>query len=325
MILSKLALRIFTLYFLAVIISAKMIEGGYYLEPITEYFIRKIKVDRILFQKKTKHQSVQCFYNQFLGKVLFLDDKIQSAAIDEYIYHESLVHPALIAHPCPEEVLVIGGGEGAVVREALKHNTVKRVTMVDIDKELVMLCQEYLPEWSDGAFQDPRTILVFEDARQFLKQTRKKFDVIISDLTEPLKQGPSVHLFTKEFFENIFKALNREGLFVLQAGSTDSFYNQFFCSLSRTLEKVFPVVRPYWACVFSFGQPWGFVSASRKYDPLALEEKEIYQRMRQRKIKKLRYYHPGFHKSYFALPLYLLKNLRKGKILTEESPFIWKI
>jgi spermidine synthase len=315
----------FTLYFLVAIIFAMAGEGAYFFEPITESFGRRLKVEKFYYQGKTKYQFVQCFYNEFLGKVLFLDKKIQSAQIDEYIYHESLVHPALITHPNPREVLVIGGGEGATIREVLRYSTVEKVIMVDIDSELVELCQKYLPEWSGGAFSDPRTDLVFKDARPFVEKTRKKFDVIISDLTEPIKQGPSVFLFTEEFFAKNFEALKKDGLFVVQAGSTDPYYNQFFCSLAKTLKKVFPIVRPYWTFVISFSVPWGFILASKTKDPLDLGEKEIAQRMRQRAVRTLKYYHPGFHQSYFALPLYLEKSLKKGKVLTDEKPFIWKL
>jgi spermidine synthase len=300
-------------------------SGFFYLEPITEYLIRKIRVDKIYFQTKTKFQLVECFYNPFFGKVLFLDNKIQSAQVDEYIYHESLVHPALLTHPIPQKVLIIGGGEGATLREILRHGSIKKVVMVDIDRELVELCQKYLPEWSKGAFSNPKTRLVFEDARRFIEKVRSKFDIIISDLSEPLKESPSVNLFTKEFFVKIFEILEEDGIFVLQAGSTDPYYHQFFCSLVKTAEKVFSLVRPYWTFILSFGQPWGFILASKKYDPLAASEREIARRVRERRIRKIRYYHPGLHKGYFALPLYLTRSLRKGKVLTDDKPFIWRI
>jgi spermidine synthase len=299
--------------------------GFYYSEAMTEYLIREIRADKVYFQKKTKYQLVECFYNPFFGKVLFLDNKIQSAQIDEYIYHESLVHPALLSHPMPQKALVIGGGEGATLREILKHKTVRKVIMADIDRELVRLCQKYLPDWSEGAFSNPKTRLIFENARRFIEKAKGKFDIIISDLSEPVEKGPSVYLFTKEFFEKVFEALEKDGIFVLQAGSTDPYYHQFFCSLVKTAEKVFPLVRPYWTFILSFGQPWGFVLASKKYDPLAFSERELSRRIRERRVRKMKCYHPGLHKSYFALPLYLKRSLKKGKILADRNPYIWKI
>lgn len=299
-------------------------EGFYYLESFTENFCRLLKVEKLLYQGRTKHQLVHCFHNKIFGKVLFLDKKIQSAQIDEYIFHEALVHPALLTHSSPKKVLIIGGGEGATLREVLKHDSLERVNMLDIDRELVELCKEYLPEWSGGAFSNPKTKLIFHDARRYIEKTRQKFDVIISDLTEPLRAGPSVFLFTKEFFMKIFEALNKDGIFVLQAGSADPHYHHFFTSCAKTLEAIFPLVRPYLTFIFSFSLPWGFVLASKKEDPLKLDEKELLRRIRQRRIQKLRFYHPGLHRSLFSLPLYLVQALKQGKILKDKKPFIWE-
>jgi len=301
-----------------------MEEGFFYLETFTADFFRQLKVDKIYYQGKTEYQLVQLFHNRIFGKILFLDGKIQSAQIDEFIFHESLVHPALMTHVAPRKVLIVGGGEGATLREALRHSAVERAVMVDIDKKLVELCQEHMPEWSAGAFSDSRTQLIFGDARRYMERTEQKFDVIISDLTEPVKEGPSVYLFTKDFFEKIFNALNEDGVFVLQAGGTDPFYNRFFASCARTLEEIFPLVRPYWTFIFSFNNPWGFILASKKTDPLEQDEKVISERMRSRGIKGLKFYHPGFHQSLFSLPVYLIKALKKGKVLTDKNPFIWE-
>lgn len=302
-----------------------MREGLFFDEETTDSFIRSYKIDEIYHQGRTKFQFVHCFYNKYLGKVLFLDKKIQSAQIDEYIYHETLVHPSMITHSSPQNVLVIGGGEGATLRESLKHNLLDKVTMVDIDQELVKLCQKHLPEWSDGAFSHSKTHLVFDDARQYVDKVKEKFDVVISDLTEPVKEGPSVYLFTKEFFEKIFYVLEEDGLFVLQAGSIDPYYHQFFASCVKTLENIFPVVRPYWTFVFSFGSPWGFVLASKNEDPLTLDETQVSGRLKRREIKKLKFYHSGLHKSLFALPFYLYDSMKKARILTDQKPFIWDL
>ena len=282
-------------------------------------------MERVYFEGKTKFQYVQIFDNNILGKTLFLDKKIQSAAIDESVFHESLVHPALLTHRQPRSVLIIGGGEGATLREVLRHDCVEKATMVDIDKELVRLCQKHLPEWSAGAFSDPRTKVIVGDALKYVEKCRQKYDVIVSDLTEPIKGGPSVYLFTEEFYKSISKILMDEGVFVLQAGGTDLTYNQFYASCFRTLNQVFPVVRPYWNFMFSFGSPWGFIMASRKPDPLKMDEKTLKGRIKDRGIKRLKYYYPGIHHGLFALPLYLERALKTGRILSVKEPFIWEL
>lgn len=299
-------------------------EGLFYTEVFTEDYVRKFKVEKIFFEGRTKYQYVQCFSNALFGKVLFLDRKIQSAQVDEYVYHESLVHPAMMTHSKPQRILVLGGGEGATLREVYRHSTVESITMVDIDEELVGICRKHLPEWSEGAYEDERTRLVIGDARQFVEETQDRFDVIISDLTEPLEESPSVFLFTKEFYEKINKILYDNGVFVMQAGSTDPTYHEFFTSCAKTLGSVFPIVRPYWTFVFSFGGPWGFVVASKKEDPLDLEKNDLKERTDSRRIKGLKFYHNGLHKGFFALPGYLVKDQEKGRVLTDREPFIWE-
>jgi spermidine synthase len=300
-------------------------EGFYFAETFTENLIRNIKVEKVHYEGTTKYQSVQIFDNKILGKVLFLDKKIQSAAIDEIVFHESLVHPALLTHRNPRHVLIIGGGEGATLREVLRHDCVEQAVMVDIDKELVRLSQEYLPEWSSGAFLDSRTKVVFRDALKYVEKCKQKYDIIVSDLTEPIKEGHSVSLFTEEFYKKISAILKEDGVFVLQAGSTDLTYNRFYASCFRTMKQVFPVVRPYRTFMFSFCSPWGFIVGSRRQDPLKMDEKTIKTRIKGRKIKKLAYYHPGIHHSLFALPVYLKRALKNGRILTEDKPFIWEL
>jgi len=296
----------------------------FYTEVFTHDYVRKFKVEKIFFEGRTKYQYVQCFSNALFGKVLFLDRKIQSAQVDEYIYHESLVHPAMMTHPKPQRILVLGGGEGATLREIYRYSTVESITMVDIDEDLVEICKKHLPEWSEGAYEDKRTRLVIGDARKFVDETQDKFDVIISDLTEPLEESPSVYLFTKEFYEKINKTLDDNGVFVLQAGSTDPTYHEFFTSCAKTLGHVFSIVRPYWTFVFSFGGPWGFVVASKKEDPLDLGKNDLKKRTDSEGVKGLKFYHNGLHKGLFALPGYLVNDQEKGRVLTDREPFIWE-
>jgi len=302
-----------------------MDEGLYFFEQFPGGMVRGIKIDKVYYEGKTDYQQVQIFNSPPLGKVLFLDRKIQSAQIDEQTYHEAIVHPVLITHPEPENVLVIGGGEGATLREVLRHDLVHKVTMVDIDQELVKLCQEYLPEWSDGAFTNLKTHLIFGEARRFIEDSEESYDVIISDLTDPTDEGPSIYLFTEEFFRNIHEVLTHDGLFVLQAGSADPLYHEFFASCTKTLEEIFAIVRPYWVPMFSFGLPWGFVIASKEEDPLNLEQEDVRRKIEKREITTLQFYDPSLHRALFALPPYLKAGLRKGKILTDKKPFIWTL
>lgn len=308
----------------AVIIRAMAGQGFYFIEPFTEDFLRILKAERVLFQGKTKYQLVHCFKSRIFGKMLFLDGRIQSAQVDEAIFHETLVHPGLVLHPRPKKVLILGGGEGATLREVLRYNCVERATMVDLDRKLVEICRHFLPEWSKGAFSRRRASVIFREARQYVEKTKQKFDVVVSDLTEPLRGSPSIPLFTKEFFARIYAVLGEEGVFVLQAGSADPHYFHFFASCVRTLGAVFPVVRPYWTFMFSFSLPWGFILATKKADPLALKEEDIARRLREREVRQLRFYHPRLQRGFFSLPAYLVRAIKKGRMLEDKAPFIWE-
>ncbi|MEM4204315.1 MAG: methyltransferase domain-containing protein, partial [Candidatus Methanomethylicaceae archaeon] len=145
-------------------------------------------------------QQIDVLETEAFGRCLILDGRVQSAQSDEFVYHEALVHPAMVTHPDPRTVLILGGGEGATLREVLRHRTVERAVMVDIDPQVIEVSRRYLPEWSDGAFDDPRAELRIEDAVRYLQETRDRFDIIISDLTEPEPGTPSEPLLSREMF-----------------------------------------------------------------------------------------------------------------------------
>ncbi|MEN3026080.1 MAG: polyamine aminopropyltransferase [Chlorobiota bacterium] len=300
-----------------------MRSGIWIVDHHTEDLEFHYRVTEVLYSGTTAYQRVDIVRAPALGKALFLDGRIQSAQIDEFIYHEVLVHPALLAHPEPRRVLIMGGGEGATLREVLRHPSVQLATMVDIDRELVELCERYLPEWHQNCFRDPRSQLVFGDARAFVEGTTELYDIIISDLTEPIEGGPSVMLFTVEFYECLAQRLTDNGLFVAQAGSADPVYPEFVTSLSRTLREVFPYVRVCWAFIYSFQLPWAFVLASKRDDPAALSTEEVRERYAERGLKT-QYYCPELHSALFALPVYLQDALRhRGQRITDQSAFIW--
>jgi spermidine synthase len=219
-------------------------------------------VHKVLAYKKTPFQEMLIVDCGTYGKGLVLDGIWQSSSGDDFLYHESLVHPACVNHGSPRSLLVLGGGEGATIREALKWKTMERVVMVDLDAEVVAACIEHLPEMHQGAFDDPKVKLVINDALDYLDHAVNEWDVIISDLTDPIEHGPAFKLFTKEYFEKARKALHPGGYFLLQAGPVSPPSMKMHIRLVSTLKAVFKYVHSYNIHVPCLGHPWGFVLAS---------------------------------------------------------------
>ncbi|MFW5666256.1 MAG: polyamine aminopropyltransferase [Coleofasciculus sp.] len=231
-------------------------------EYITPWDIYVHGITKVLAYKKTAYQEMYIVETGAYGKALVLDGKWQSCTGDEFIYHEALVHPAMISHPNPRQVLVLGGGEGATVREILRWKTVEQVMMVDIDGEVVEACRQHLPEMHQNAFDDPRTQLVIGDALEILDNMEQQWDIVISDLSDPIEEGPSYKLFTKEFFEKVQRVLTPNGFLVLQAGPVGTFAVKAHARLVNTLNTVFPHIHSYCCYTPTYGEPWGFAIAS---------------------------------------------------------------
>jgi spermidine synthase (EC 2.5.1.16)/spermine synthase (EC 2.5.1.22) len=241
-------------------------EGTWFMEFNTPFSWHVRGIRKVLYSGTTKYQRVAVVEFEDLGKALILDGKTQSTLYDEFIYHESLVHPAMITHPNPRKVLILGGGEGATAREVLKHRSVEEVVMVDIDEDVIKISKEYLPEMNQGVFENPKLKLVIDDGRKFVSNTKDKYDAIILDLTDPLEGGPSYLLYTVEFYNILKDRLNENGIIVTQATST--FYAlRTFATVYRTIASVFPIARPYHVYVPSFDSTWGFVIGSFNLDP----------------------------------------------------------
>jgi spermidine synthase len=227
-------------------------------EYITPWDIYSHGITRILAYRKTTFQEMYVVESGAYGKALVLDGKWQSCTGDEFIYHEALVQPAMITHAAPKKVLILGGGEGATTREILRWNTVERVMMIDIDGEVVEACREHLSEMHQGSFDDPRFELVVADALQVLDTTDEKWDIIISDLTDPIEEGPSFPLFTKEYYEKLQRVLAPNGLVIVQSGPVSPPFVMYHARVVNTLKAVFPHVQAYCAPTPSYGSPWGF-------------------------------------------------------------------
>jgi spermidine synthase len=256
------------------------------------------------------------------GRCLILDGKIQSAEVDEYIYHEALVHPGMLIHPSPQYVMVIGGGEGATVREILKHPQVKNVIMVDIDEEVVNMCKRYLSSWHMGALDDPKVEIIYMDARKYLENTSKQFDIIIVDITEPISNGPSYLLFTQEFYQIVKDRLTSNGLVVVQSGSAANNDLLCFASIYRTLCTVFPQVHAYHTFIPSFALSWGFTISLVNPDKNTLSHEKISVEIKNRQLTGLlKYYDEETHMSMFSLYKYLREAFEKtGKIIKDSVP-----
>ncbi len=298
----------------------------WFAERFTPDEIHRHRVKKFLIKTKTKYQKVMLLDTVSFGKCLVLDGEIQSAATDEFIYHESLVHPGMLLCPNPKEILILGGGEGATLREVLKHKSVKKVVMVDLDKEVVDFCKKYLVSYHQKAFSDKRVKLLHEDARKYLEDTKEKFDVIISDLPCPIEGGPAYLLYTVEFYKILASRLKPSGVLSLQAGSGSLLQFHLHTIVYNTVSKVFPVLRSFSAFVPSFDVPWAFLIATKRKDPDTLTKSQI-DRMIKKRIKgSLKFYDGETHSGLFKVPKYLRKLIRdEKKVITDNKPvFFYK-
>lgn len=269
---------------------------------IGQYFA----VDRVLYHEKTDHQDLIIFENAALGRVMALDGVVQTTERDEFIYHEMLTHVPLLAHGEAKRVLIIGGGDGGMLREVCRHRGVEQVTMVEIDAGVVAFCRRYLPRHSAGAYDDPRFRLVIADGVDFVNQTTERFDVIISDCTDPA--GPGESLFTSAFYAGCARILNQGGIFVAQNGVCFLQQDQAVDS-HRKLGGYFADVSFYQAAVPTYyGGIMTFAWASNRPALRQIGVDQLQRRFAAADIQ-CRYYHPAIHAGSFALPQYLLNAL----------------
>ena len=296
----------------------------WYFEYLTpELFLASV-VEGQVYSGRTPFQAVDILDTAPFGRALILDGRTQSTAADERLYHETLVHPALLAHPEPRRVLVCGGGEGATLREALRHPSVRQAVMVDIDGEVVELCRRYLPNLHQGAFDDPRTHLHIGDARRFLEEAEEPFDVVICDLADPMEAGPAYLLYTREFYATVRERLTPGGLLVTQAGPAGpTNCQEEFTAVVHTLAAVFPAVHPYTASIPSFGSTWGFALAQREPAAPPLTPEQVDERVARRLGDALQYYDGETHRHLFALPRYLREALRREeRLIRDDQPLL---
>jgi spermidine synthase len=282
----------------------------WYVEEFSPTEAHHHAIEEVYFAGRTDFQDVAVIRSAAFGKMLVIDGDTQSSERDERIYHESLVHPALAALERRREILILGGGEGATLREVLRAPDVARCTMVDIDGEVVALSKRYLPEWSAGAFEDPRARVVIGDALAFLKEDGGTYDAVISDLTEPLPDSPSHPLFCDEVFLDIKRRLEPGGVYVLQA-STVGFHNMaLHAKMARTLRRHYRFVRSFYAHVPAFDNDWAFLACSDAVDAGAISPERIGAYVANLRGESF-FYDAETHCRLFSLPLYLRRELAK--------------
>lgn len=265
---------------------------------------QSFSVDNILFEHKTDHQHLMIFENQVFGRVMALDGVVQTTERDEFIYHEMLTHVPIIAHGAAKRILIIGGGDGGILREVCRHASIEHITQVEIDQSVIDMAIKYLPSHSAGAYSDARANIVIGDGFDFVQTTDQTFDVIISDSTDP--HGPGEVLFTKDFYAGCQRCLNPGGILVTQNGvafmQTDEVRNT-----AQRLGRLFKDSHFYSAAVPTYvGGIMAFAWASDSPACRQLSIDTIRQRWHAAGIKS-RYYTPDIHVAAFALPQYLMQ------------------
>ncbi len=293
----------------------------WFCDKVSRNLIQLHGIEEVLYTGRTKFQSVEVIRTGSFGKSLVLDGKIQSTEVDEFIYHEALVQPAMITHPHPVTAFIAGGGEGATLREVLAHNTIKRAVMIDIDEDVIAICKKFLPDHSRGAFDDKRLELRHVDARDYLTKSRDTFDIVIIDLPDPIEEGPAYLLYTQEFYRLVRDRLTASGIISVQAGSASLTELFNLSCVYNTLRSIFPVVCAYQVDMPAFGGPWGFCLASLNLNPLQLSPGEVDSRISARAVKGLRFYDGLSHQGMFSLPRYIRTELsQQTRLITDGNP-----
>jgi len=271
-------------------------------ETLYDAYGQHFNTDKVLFESKTAHQHLLIFQNARFGRVMALDGVVQTTERDEFIYHEMLTHVPILAHGAVKRVLIVGGGDGGMLREVCRHRSVKSVTQVEIDRAVVDMAIQYMPSHSQGAYDDPRLNLIIDDGMEFVRTTRDKFDVIISDSTDPI--GPGETLFTEGFYANCRRCLNKGGVLVTQNGVAFMQLEE----VKTTARRLAPLYKDwgfYGAAVPTYvGGIMTFAWATDN-KTLRAVSRPVLQRRFQRARLKTRYYNPDIHKAAFALPQYL--------------------
>lgn len=280
------------------------LKGGMKMDLwVTEYqtplLCLSCKTSETLRVEQTEFQHLAVVKTEQFGNMLLLDGFIQTTEEDEFVYHEMITSVALNSHPSPQNVLIIGGGDGGALREVVKHPAVKSGTLVDIDGRVIQASRDFFPGLS-CSFDDPKARVIIDDGIKFIENHKNTFDVIIVDSTDPI--GPAVQLFSEGFYQNVYEALREDGMLVVQSESP--FFNEDIIEMAYGgIKHVFPITKLYLAYVPTYPSGmWSFTIGSKVHDP----EKVVFTSNNEYK-----YYTPEVHQAAFNLPPFVQKILEQ--------------
>lgn len=270
--------------------------------------------------RRTEYQELCIADTPVFGRMVVLDGIVQSSQADEFIYHEALVQPAMTAVGAPRRVLVLGGGEGATLREVLRWSTVQRAVMVDIDGEMLAVARSALATWHQGSFDDPRAEVIVGDAVEFLRTTDERFDVVISDMTDPVDDGPAMFCFTREYFAAVARVLAPGGVLAVQAGPQVPIDCTLHARVVRTIATAFAEVVPYPCNAPVYGRALGFVVASA--EPITPRLADAESALATAGVEGLRYCDAAMTRSLLgAVPPYLAAAITASdSVFSEAAP-----
>jgi len=253
------------------------------------------KVKETLVRKQTRYQDLVIVDTEVFGRMLVLDGIVQLTIKDEFVYHEMISHIPLFTHPNPKKVLVVGGGDGGAIREILKHPSVEKVVLCEIDEDVIEECKKYLPEISQG-LNDQRCEVFVGDGVEYVRNHKNEYDVIIVDSTDPFSIGEG--LFGGNFYNDIYECLTEDGLFIAQT-ETPVFLPDTVKKVYNDAKAIFPVTRLFTAAIPTYPSGlWSFTVGSKRYDPSKVDITRIPE-------MDTRYYTPELHRACFVLPKYV--------------------
>ncbi len=300
--------------------------GNWFVEFFTPGELHAHRTDKVLATSSTAFQKAALAQTHTFGKVLVIDGETQSSQYDEAFYHESLVAPALLAHPGARRALILGGGEGATARELLNDRGIEQVVMADIDYNILRFAREHLGTWHCGSFYDPRLALLVQDAGKCVENTALKFDLIYSDLPSPIAGGPAAALYTLEFFRRMKRVLATGGIFSIQAGPGTPLQFDLHPAIFNTLRRLFRFVGSYTAFIPSYDMPWTFLycTDTPALAPAALKAPAL-DRAAARKLKRPLKYSDGLTiTGAFILPKYYRNRIKESKaVITAAHPMFF--